>query len=224
MNKRSILFSILITIIVVSLIIVIIRYNNAQKPYVVGDGSMIIACVGDSITNGYGVNNRKDTWVSLLATKLDVTTINYGLNGRTLLSSGDEPYMDEEMADIFWKSQEDKVVFMLGTNDTKNNNWDKDKFYDEYKNIVKELIKKDGKENVFIVAPPRVFMNMDGMPNNDYLLEEISMIKDIGNKLDVTVIDLYELTDGHDEWYFDGLHLNEQGNIEVANEIAKYLK
>jgi lysophospholipase L1-like esterase len=81
-----------------------------------------VACVGDSITHGAGVeerekNNYPKQLGELLGNRFEVR--NFGRSGATLSRVGDLPYAstDEFKAAIAW--QPDMVIIKLGTNDTK---------------------------------------------------------------------------------------------------------
>ena len=89
-------------------------------------GKKRIACIGDSITFGAGVNGRKErTWEFFLGGLLgdEYQVINYGISGRTLQNEGDYPYK----ADKFYKISRDCgaeiYLIMLGTNDAKPYNF-----------------------------------------------------------------------------------------------------
>jgi len=206
------------------------KYNSVMFPKakVVGDGDVVIACVGDSITYGLGVLDDRDyAWPSLLASYGNYKTINYGLSRRTLLSDGDLPYFEEDLANEFLNSKEDKVLFMLGTNDSKMINWDKKAFYKEYEKTVDKLIKKVGKENVYLLIPPRVFVKKIRRRNfiNNRIIkeEEKPIIEEIANKKEVNLIDLYSFTEKHKDWFCDRIHPNKKGNKAIAKEIASYI-
>ena len=58
-----------------------------------------IACVGDSITYGYKLDNRKqDSYPGQLGKMLgsNYKVENFGVNGATVLFDGDLPYKDQE--------------------------------------------------------------------------------------------------------------------------------
>ena len=231
MRKRSIIFILNILIIIIILFVIKSHDNSVMYPnkaLEVGDGNIVISCVGDSITYGYGLSNRNDSWVSLLPSKLGdkYKTINYGLIKRTLLSSGDYPYFNESLAKEFLENDTDKIIFMLGSNDSKKINWNKALFYEEYEDVINRLIKKVGRNNLYIMIPPKIFINnpKSDDANNDNLLEIKEIINEIGSSNGVRVIDLYSLSEEHSDWYIDGLHLNKTGNKEVAEEISKIIK
>ena len=46
----------------------------------------------------------------------------------------------------------------------------------------------------------------------------------IEEKINVEVIDIYSVTDNHEDYFSDGLHPNFEGNKIIAKEIAKTIK
>jgi lysophospholipase L1-like esterase len=93
-----------------------------------------VACVGDSITFGYLASNGKDYPSDLQAIfGSSVKVMNFGRNSATLLSTGDTPYITVDNGSHYTAatsfvsgagaSAVVDVIIMLGTNDTKSNNW-----------------------------------------------------------------------------------------------------
>ena len=201
-----------------------IYHTLYPKAKVTGSGAIKISCVGDSITYGLGVSSHRDqAWASLLPGLLgdDYQTVNYGLSNRTLLSTGDMPYEKEKLAGLFWSGEEDIIIFMLGTNDTKKNNWNADLFETEYRDFVNRLMAKGA--TVYIMIPPDLFTDVSksAVPNRDNLVNElIPIIKKVGEETGVNMIDLFSLTEGHSEWFDDGIHPNKEGNEIIAGYIA----
>ena len=231
MNKK--LLGIFLIVIVVGVVVYnICSYDNYNKimypkPLVTGDGNIKIACVGDSITYGLGViNDRSNSWCSLVQKRLgeDYQTINYGLSNRTLLKEGNVSYTKEDMWNKFLSSNSDIILFMLGTNDSKEINWNKNKFKIEYEEIVSKLKSLDNNPKIYIMVPPSVYIDYTsrGDPNNKTIKEDIMpIIKDIGDRLNVEVIDLYTFTANNKSWFGDGIHPNKEGNKEIAEFVSK---
>ena len=227
---------ILAVIVFITLLIIVLfqlgskTYDKVMypKPKVVGTGKIKISCVGDSITYGLGVlNNRNYAWPSLLAKELgnNYQTINYGLSNRTLLSTGDMPYMKEKLAKEFWNGEEDIILFMLGTNDTKVNNWNKTLFEKEYRQVVRKLKRKKAK--LYIMIPTALYIKHPGKTGPNYKnLEEgvIPIIRKIGAEEKVNVIDLYTITVNHPKWFKDMIHPNKEANVKIAQEIVRVIK
>ena len=85
-----------------------------------------VACVGDSITQGAGAAKGKSYPTQLQEMLGDEWKVmNYGLGGRTLMDRGNRPYMKEKAYQEALASAPDVVIIMLGTNDTKPQNWEK---------------------------------------------------------------------------------------------------
>src|SRR6187399_1030065 len=85
-----------------------------------------VACVGDSITYGYGLANPStESYPVQLAQRLGSahTVQNFGVSGATLLKQGDKPYWNEAAFASSGNAAPDVVVVMLGTNDAKAQNW-----------------------------------------------------------------------------------------------------
>ena len=201
-----------------------IYHTLYPKAKVTGTGLIKISCVGDSITYGLGVSSHRDqVWVSLLPGLLgdDYKTVNYGLSNRTLLSTGDMPYEKEKLARQFWSGKEDIILFMLGTNDTKKSNWNAALFEAEYRDYVKRLLDKGA--TVYIMIPPDLFTDVSksAVPNrNNLVTEAIPIIRRVGDESCVNIIDLFSLTEGHSEWFDDGIHPNKECNQFIARHIA----
>ncbi|MCK5835228.1 MAG: hypothetical protein KAG98_05820, partial [Lentisphaeria bacterium] len=80
-----------------------------------------VACIGDSITYGAKVENRKKlAYPRQLGLMLGerYTVQNFGASGKTLLKKGNAPYWKTGLYKNALKWQPNIVVIKLGTNDT----------------------------------------------------------------------------------------------------------
>ena len=80
-----------------------------------------IACVGNSITEGFGLENpSQESYPAVLQSLLgyDYEVGNFGLSARTLLMKGDLPYMKEQRFKDALEFLPDIVTIKLGTNDS----------------------------------------------------------------------------------------------------------
>ena len=85
-----------------------------------------IACVGNSITYGYTIENReRDSYPAQLQRMLGEGYVvgNFGKSGATLLNKGHRPYMKQEEFQKALAFAGDIVVIHLGINDTDPRNW-----------------------------------------------------------------------------------------------------
>ena len=46
----------------------------------------------------------------------------------------------------------------------------------------------------------------------------------IAKEYSLQVIDLYTLTEGHPEWFADGVHPNQEGNARIAEYLFQQMK
>src|SRR5262245_38214685 len=99
-----------------------------------------IACVGDSITYGYGLGNPStESYPARLQAALGAAHMvqNFGVSGTTLLKKGDAPYWNTAQFGTSGSFGPDVVVIMLGTNDAKPQNWSrKAEFSADYQELV----------------------------------------------------------------------------------------
>ena len=195
-------------------------------------GKHHIVCVGDSITFGAGVvlHRKTDSYPAILQTycKDSIQVMNAGLSGRTAISTGDAPYIRDKYYQKTFRVDECSYIVMLGTNDSKPYNWDACEFEKDYKLFLSKYIAVAGNKNVVVMKPPRSFPKeeQDEVPfdiQNTQILEEGTIIDKIADELGIRVIDLYQLTQEHREWFSDGVHPNKLGNKEIAKHIYKEL-
>lgn len=85
-----------------------------------------IACIGNSVTYGFGLHDREtECYPSQLQKILgsNFVVANFGMNGATLLSKGHRPYIQSEAYRKALAYKPDIVVIDLGWNDTDPRNW-----------------------------------------------------------------------------------------------------
>lgn len=195
-----------------------------------GKGTKEIACVGDSITYGAGVMfQRNCAFASLLPEYMgeDYYTVNYGVNARTLMSTGDLTYEKTHNSKMFWKSAPDTILFMLGTNDSKKINWNAEQYKKEYIAYVERMKNMESQPKLYVMLPPRVFKEVKtdkDCCNENIVGELIPIVKEVAAQCNVPVIDLYSFTKDHPEWFNDGVHPNKDGNEAIARKICAELK
>ncbi|TCD46242.1 esterase [Streptococcus sp. X16XC17] len=200
--------------------------NLYPEVLVKGSGAIKVATVGDSLTYGYGLNDRNiEAYPSILADKLGsrYQVHNFGLSGRSLQTTSDFPYFEEDNAKLSLLSEPDMVVVMIGSNDSRGPYWNKERFTVEYRQMVERYQSLVSQPDVFVVVPPFVPTSRFGL-NNAIIKEELQVIiPQIAEEVGAHSINLYPLTEGHLEYYSDGLHLNYSGNQIIAEEIFSQL-
>ena len=186
-----------------------------------------IACVGDSITLGYGIGYESDTYPGQLDQLLgpDYEVLNFGFNGATVSKLGDKPYLDQEVGQRALKSQADIILIMLGTNDSKEINWRPETFREDYQTLIDLFRELSHHPRLILMQAPKVFTKvLSGQDCNNEALKEIhQMVNALAEDNDLETIDLYHLTENHPKWLWDGLHPTEKGTAAFAQTIFDYL-
>lgn len=195
-----------------------------------------VACVGDSITYGYGASNQATkSYPANLQTLFgsSVQVKNFGHNGATMLSApyGDLPYEDQteySAATSFVSgagtSAVVDVIIMLGTNDSKNFNWapsgkpkNDQQFSSDYRAMVEHFSTLPSKPQVFLALPLATGNNpccsIDGTVIHDQILP---LIKQLAAEKGLPTIDLNTPTTGHPEYFGDGVHPTDDAYALVA--------
>ena len=120
-----------------------------------------VACIGDSITQGIGVADRKLNSYPMQLQRLlgDGYVIkNFGISGHTMLTKGDAPYTKNQAYQKSLNFQPNIVIIKLGTNDSKPQNWKHGKeFYADAKALVESYEKLASKPRVILCKPVPVF-------------------------------------------------------------------
>ena len=199
--------------------------QTVQLPSEGNNNKIKVACVGDSITYGYGIENRdKDSYPAqlgaILGEKYEV--VNFGISGRTAMLSADKPYMYEEIYRQSKDYQPDIVVLMLGTNDTKKINWNKTNFFEDFQLLIESYENLPSYPKVYVMTPPPLYLdkNRPTYPNQDTLVKEtIPLIKLAANKENVELIDLYTPFWNKPYLLSDGCHPNETGAEAIAKIV-----
>lgn len=198
-----------------------LSFTQAKEPR-----RQIVACVGDSITQGVGTE-RGQAWPAqaqkTLGEKWQVQ--NFGLSGTTLMNSGNKPYQKSKQFKAALSSNPDIVVIMLGTNDTKPANWrNSAKDYEiDYRDLISDFEKLPSKPQIYLCLPPYIAKKGRWGINNEDTLAQIPIIKKIAKDLKLEVIDVYAALEGQDDLIPDTVHPNTGGAALIAKAVAASL-
>jgi acyl-CoA thioesterase-1 len=185
--------------------------------------TIIVACIGDSITAGVGVTTPAvESYPAKLQKLLgtNYTVLNYGVSGTTALISGDMPYWNTGAYTASHNAPlADIVMIMLGTNDSKPQNWKNgtNNFYSDYRRLIGTYTNLATNPRVLICTPPPVFGSNNYNIDGGVIATNISpLIRQLGTNLNHQVIDMQTLLAGHAEWFPDYVHPNSQGTSVMA--------
>ena len=184
-----------------------------------------VACVGDSITQGAGAAKGKSYPSQLQELLGDAYQVgNFGVSGRTLLKKGDFPYWKEKKYQDALAMEPAIVVIMLGTNDTKPQNWKgKAGFIADYKMLLEHYRKLKSRPKLWVCLPVPVYGDQWGISATT-LDAVIEAIQEVCDKTKIPVIDLNDALTGHPEMFPDKIHPDANGAILMAKTVYQAIR
>ncbi|HEX5553218.1 MAG TPA: GDSL-type esterase/lipase family protein [Chitinophagaceae bacterium] len=191
-------------------------------------GKIKVACVGNSITFGYGIKNRDSLSYPadlqrMMGNKYDVR--NFGVSGRTLLKKGDHPYWKEKAFQQVQQWKPDVVVILLGTNDTKPWNWKYgDEFGADYTNLLEVFKKLPSHPEIWAALPVPVFKHNKYGIRDSVVKVEIPIIRKVARTEDVHIMNLYRALRPYGNDFFDGVHPDKTGAHYLAKAVYKQIR
>jgi acyl-CoA thioesterase I len=156
--------------------------------------AIAVACVGDSTTAGSG-------WPEKLGTKLGAgyTSTNYGVGGTTLLKKGDFTYWNTGAFTQSHQSGPAIVVIMLGTNDSKPQNWNthKGEFAADYEALIDSYSALPSHPQIFLNLCPPAGTNGFNISGTVIETEILPLIRQVAAAKGVGLIDVFSAFGGH---------------------------
>jgi lysophospholipase L1-like esterase len=182
-----------------------------------------VACVGDSITQGAGAKSGQSYPSQLQALLGEGYQVgNFGVSGRTLLKKGDFPYWNEKKYQAALAMEPAIVIIMLGTNDTKPQNWKHEaEFAADYRELVKSFQTLKSQPKVFVCRPVPVPGKGNYGINEENIQKEIPRVDALAKELGCGVIDMHAALEKFPEMLPDRVHPNTVGAGEMAKAAAK---
>jgi acyl-CoA thioesterase I len=188
-------------------------------------GAIKLACVGDSITQGVGAEKGR-SWPeqiqAMLGDKWQVR--NFGVSGSTLMNAGDKPYQKEGAFKKALEFSPDVVVIMLGTNDTKPQNWKhKDTFTADYQDLIGKFATLASKPRIYISYPPYIAGKGNFGISEENTLAEFPLVDAAAKATGAGVIDVHAALAGKDALIPDRVHPNSEGMTAIATAVFQAL-
>lgn len=185
-----------------------------------------VACIGDSITAGYGLQKGEKSYPNCLRELMgrNYRIQPYAVSGRTLIKQGDMPIWKTTALSQAVEMQPDVVIIALGTNDAKPKNFEK---VADLQNDAVEMIHlfRDlpTKPTIFIAIPAPVYKTNYGILEEN-LVRIRALLAEVAKKENLPVIDLSTALANHPEWFPDGVHPNAEGAAALAQTVATALQ
>ena len=204
-----------------------------------------IAFLGDSITQGVGVKDYTDSYVSVFEKISGAKADNFGVSA-TRIGRRIVPHPTPSWNDSFLDRAErmtgdyDVIVVFGGTNDYANPNPtplgniasdDEHTFYGALKSLMEKLIQAHPTATVVFATPihraAERNYGIEGLTLEDY----VNAVKEVAAIYSIPVIDLWrtagiqaKVESTMKVYLLDGLHPNQTGHRRIAERIYQFLK
>jgi lysophospholipase L1-like esterase len=219
--------------------IILLTLFSAFLPLRADDpGPIRVACVGDSITEGFGIGNpANDSYPAqlqkLLGPKWEVK--NFGASGTTLARHGNKPYWDNPKYAAAKAFAPQVVVIMLGTNDCipRNAATLKSDFVSDYKSLIKTFTDLESHPKIWIcnlapVAPSDYakthHLYVQSIDQQTVQTVGLPFIARVASDTNIPLIDVNAALQNHFDLYSDSVHPNGEGAKIIAHTVYDAIK
>jgi len=187
-----------------------------------------VAFIGDSITEGSGLANpATESYPAKLQRLLGsgYTVGNFGVSGRTLLRKGDFPYWKESAYTRSREFQPDIVFLLLGTNDSKPQNWrHSTNFLTDFEDLITSYATLSSAPRIILGTPPPVFKNGAFEIRPAVIANEVApLVRQLASQPGREVLDLHDLLADRTDWFPDTVHPDSRGTSALAALIWEKL-
>ena len=189
-----------------------------------------VACVGNSVTYGYGLANREaDCYPVQLQRMLGegYEVAGFGHSGATLLYKGHRPYVQQTEFREALDFKPDWVVIHLGLNDTDPRNWPdwKEEFIPNYRALIDSFRLVNPEARILVCKMTPIFHRHPRFQSgtrdwHEQIQQAIEMVaQGSGSQL----IDLYTPLHSRPDLFPDALHPNAEGAGILARTVYSAL-
>ena len=185
-----------------------------------------VACIGNSVTYGYGHRNPKITSYptrlgQMLGSEYEVR--NFGHSGATLLNHGHRPYTQQQAFQEALAFAPDKAIIHLGLNDTDPRNWPnyRDEFIPDYLALIDTLRAINPEMEVWICRMTPIFHGHHRFKSGtrDWHAQIQEAIEEVAHLSGAHLIDLHKPLYHRPDLFADALHPNAEGAEILAQTV-----
>ena len=213
-----------------------ISLKNALPMAAGEDQPTRVACIGDSIVFGTGLEDREqNNWPTVLGQWLGShwQVRNFGIDDATVIKKGDKPYRNQPAFMDVLNFKPDIIIISLGSNDSKHpndsfkdaiDNWQyKSEFVSDYKEMIAALRAANPNAKLYLCIPSPAYPGRWGI-NDETIREEIApLIRQIAVDNVATLVDLYTPLSGKPELFPDTVYPNVTGSRIIAATVYEKL-
>lgn len=195
-----------------------------------GQKKIKVACVGNSVTYGAGIENREvNSYPAQLQRMLGdgYEVMNFGKSGATLLDKGHRPYREQEEYRAALDFAAHRVVIHLGLNDTDPRNWPnyRDDFVGDYLALIESFRRANPQCKIWICRMTPIAHRHPRFKSGtrDWYEQEQAAIESIAALAHTGLIDLQAPLYNRPDLLPDALHPNAEGAGILAKTIYQAL-
>jgi lysophospholipase L1-like esterase len=187
-----------------------------------------IGCIGNSITYGSGLSKpQTDSYPAQLQILLnelygDTCIVeNFAVSGRTMLKNGDYPIWNEAAFTDAYLFAPNILLILLGTNDSKPQNWDvyKHEFYDDYIAMIDSFKVRNPNTKYIVCYPPPAYEIKWGIRDSVIVHGVIPAIDSVLNDREALFVDFYTPLIDSVNLFPDMIHPNVEGSLFMAEMV-----
>lgn len=190
-----------------------------------------VACVGDSLTYGTTLLNRKvESYPARLAKLLgkDYDVLNLGLPGYALNRQSSKCIFCSPVFNVLEKYSPKYVVALIGTNDARLKNYTSDKdFENYYRAFLTDLSQLSSSPQIIAMTSPMSYTDTSVCEfdfSHEILERLVKIQRSILDEYNIPYIDLYSSTQGKTSLFSDDmLHFSSKGAKFLAFKIHSVL-
>ena len=189
-----------------------------------------VACIGNSVTYGYG---HKDPQITSYPSQLQklmgekYLVKNFGRSGATLLRKGHNPYFKTKEFGEAIAFRPDIAIIHLGLNDTDPRNWPnyRDEFAPDYAWLIDTIRKTNPSVKIFICKLTPIFSDHPRFKSGtrDWFWQIQELIPQIAKANKTGLIDLHSPLYSRPDLFPDALHPDEEGAAILAKTVYQKL-
>lgn len=184
-----------------------------------------VACVGNSVTFGMGIENPEERYPALLQVMLgnEYEVRNFGHSGATLLKNGYRPYWNLPEFKEALNYGADIVIIHLGLNDTDPRAWPKyrDEFIRDYINLIDTFKSINPNTDVKISRMTPIFSGHTRFESStrDWYWQVQDAIETIAEISRADLIDMHTPLHRRPDLFPDNLHPTGEGAKIIAETV-----
>jgi len=189
-----------------------------------------VACVGNSVTYGAGIENRKENSYPAQLQKMlgdEYEVGNFGKSGTTLLTKGHRPYIQQKEFKQALSFEPQIVIIHLGLNDTDPHNWPnyRQNFVEDYSALIDSFRNLSSKPEVWICKMTSIFHGHPRFKSGtrDWFWQIQEKIEVVALGKNTELIDFHTPLYSRPDLLPDNLHPNAEGAGILAKTVCQRL-